>query len=70
MESLIGVTILVTLAAVILSLAWGDDADSPLGDGMILGCLLLAFPLWPITMPLWLLYLVKRHNDQKSWRSR
>ncbi len=37
---------------------------------MIHGCLLLAFPLWPITMPLWLLYLVKRHNDQKTWRSR
>ncbi len=48
----------------------GRRRDSPMGDGMILGCLLLAFPLWPITMPLWLLYLVKRHNDQKSWRSR
>jgi hypothetical protein len=45
-----------------------EDADAPMGDGMIIGCLVLAVPLWPITMPLWLLYLVKRHADQRRFR--
>lgn len=65
MEALIVLTLVVTLAAVALSFAWVDDADSAQGDGMIIGCLILAVPLWPITMPLWLLYLIKRHADQR-----
>ena len=56
------------IAALVLSFAWVEDADAPMGDGMIIGCLLLAVPLWPFTMPLWLLYLVKRHADQRRFR--
>jgi hypothetical protein len=51
------------IVAITLSFAFGEDADSPLGDGMILGLLVLAIPLWPITMPLWAIYVVKRHRD-------
>jgi hypothetical protein len=68
MEGIIVATGLVTLVAEILSFVWASDADSPLGDGMALGCLLMAVPLWPITMPLWLLYLIKRHADQRHYR--
>jgi hypothetical protein len=70
MEGLFWLTMGATILAVALSFAWGQDADSPMGDGMILGCLLLAFPLWPITMPLWLLYLIKRHADLDQMRRR
>ena len=68
MGSLLLLLIVITAAAVILSFVWGEDADSASGDGMILGCLLLAVPLWPISMPLWLLYLIKRHHDQRAYR--
>jgi hypothetical protein len=68
MEAIVAVTAVVTIAALILSFVWVEDADAPMGDGMIIGCLVLAVPLWPITMPLWLLYLVKRHADQGRFR--
>lgn len=55
--------IVIPAAAVVASLAFSEDADSPSGDGMILGCLLLAVPLWPITMSFWLWYVAKRHVD-------
>lgn len=57
--------IVIPAAAVIASFALGGDADSPLGDGMVLGCLLLAVPLWPLTMSFWLCYLLKRHTDAR-----
>ena len=61
-------------AIVLWSLGWAalavigsfrnvGDAASPQGDGMILGLLLLAVPLWPITMPLWALYVFARHRN-------
>ena len=62
-ELLIAWTANVTIAALVASFAYSSDADSPAGDGMILGCLLLAVPLWPITMPFWLWYIVARHRD-------
>jgi hypothetical protein len=68
MDAIVAVTAVVTIAALILSFVWVEDADAPMGDGMIIGCLVLAVPLWPITMPLWLLYLVKRHADQRRFR--
>ena len=55
--------VVIPATAVIASFALGGDADSPLGDGMILGCLLLAVPLWPLTMSFWLLYVLKRRWD-------
>lgn len=58
--------IVVPVAAVVASLALSGDADSPSGDGMILGCLLLAVPLWPLTMSFWLWYVLKRHFDATS----
>ena len=61
MEGLVALTAIVTIAALILSFVWVEDADAPMGDGMILGCLLLAVPLW-------LLYLIKRHADQRRFR--
>ena len=70
MEGLIWLTILITVIAVVLSFAWSADAASPIGDGMVIGCLLMAVPLWPITMPLWLVYLVKRHADENAFRRR
>ena len=60
--------VIIPAAAVIASFALGGDADSPGGDGMILGCLLLAFPLWPVTMSFWLLYIVMRHSDAAGSR--
>jgi hypothetical protein len=68
MEAIIVLTVFCAIAAVTLSFVWVQDADSPQGDGMILGCLLLAVPLWPITMPLWLLYVIKRHADIGRFR--
>ena len=68
MEAVILVTGLLAIAALVLSFVWVEDADAPMGDGMIIGCLLLAVPLWPISMPLWLLYLVKRHADQRRYQ--
>ena len=53
-------------AAVIASFTLSGDADSAGGDGMILGCLLLAVPFWPLTMSSWLWYLLKRHWDATS----
>jgi hypothetical protein len=64
MEALLVLLGAVVVAAFVLSFVWADDANSSTGDGMILGCLVLAVPLWPITMPLWLLYLIKRHADR------
>jgi hypothetical protein len=58
------------VAAVVASFVWTQDAASPLGDGMILGCLLLAVPLWPVTMPLWLWYVLARHRDEERTRRR
>jgi hypothetical protein len=37
---------------------------------MILGCLLLAVPLWPISMPFWLWYILSRHRDVERMRRR
>ncbi len=68
MEGLIWLTIVITVLAVVLSFAWTEDAASPMGDGMVIGCLLMAVPLWPITMPLWLLYLLKRRADESALR--
>jgi hypothetical protein len=68
MEALLVLLGAVVVAAIVLSFVWVEDADSSMGDGMILGCLVLAVPLWPITMPLWLLYLIKRHADQPRLR--
>jgi hypothetical protein len=70
MEALIWLTIVITVLAVALSFVWSGDAASPMGDGMAIGCLLMAVPLWPITMPLWLLYLLKRHADEIALRRR
>ena len=42
--------LVIPAAAVIASFAFSGDAASSGGDGMILGCLLLAVPLWPLTM--------------------
>ena len=64
MEGIILATIVVTILAIGLSFAWSEDAASASGDGMIMGCLPLAVPLWPITMPRWLLYILKRHADE------
>jgi hypothetical protein len=58
--------IVVPLAAVRASFAFSGDTASSGGDGMILGCFLLAVPLWPLTMSLWLLYVLKRHADITS----
>jgi hypothetical protein len=70
MEALIWLTIVITVVAVVISFVWSTDAASPMGDGMVIGCLLMAVPLWPITMPLWLLYLLKRHADENAFRNR
>jgi hypothetical protein len=43
-----------------------DVADRPGGDGMILGCLLLAVPLRPLTMSFWLRYALERHRHATS----
>lgn len=51
------------IAAVAVSFARSDSAASPMGDGMILGLLLLAVPLWPITLPLWIVYVLTRRRD-------
>lgn len=59
-------TAVMTIAAVIATFAYGGDAASPMGDGMVLGCLLLAVPLWPISMPFWLWYMISRHRDANS----
>jgi hypothetical protein len=58
--------IVIPAAAVITSFAFSGDADSPGGDGMILGCFLLAVPFWPLTMSFWLWYVLKRHWDAPS----
>lgn len=58
------------IVAVSCSFAYGGDADSPLGDGIILGLLLLAVPLWPITMPFWTWYILTRHRDATAERAR
>ena len=39
--------VVIPAVAVIVSFAFCGDADSAGGDGMILGCFLLAVPLWP-----------------------
>lgn len=62
-ELLIIAFIACPIVAFIVSFAYGQDATSPLGDGMILGVLVLAVPLWPISMPLWTLYILSRHRD-------
>lgn len=54
------------IVAITVSFRYGQDAASPMGDGMILGVLVLAVPLWPITMPLWTLYILSRHRDAVS----
>lgn len=51
------------IVAITVSFLYGRDAASPMGDGMILGVLVLAVPLWPITMPLWTVYILSRHRD-------
>lgn len=33
---------------------------------MILGCFLLAVPLWPLAMSVWLWYVMKRQLDATS----
>ena len=58
--------VVIPAAAVIASLALSADADSSGGDGMVLGCLLLAVPFWPLTMSFWLFYVLKRHADAPS----
>jgi len=58
--------VVIPAAAVIASFAFSGDADSAGGDGMILGCVLLAVPLWPLTMSFWLFYVLKRHADTTS----
>lgn len=63
MELVILLYIACPIVAISVSFAYGADADSPLGDGMILGLLLLAVPLWPLTMPLWTWYILSRHRD-------
>ena len=68
MELLILAFIACPIVAVTLSFAYTKDAASPMGDGMILGFLLLAVPLWPITMPLWALYILTRHRDLEEER--
>ena len=55
--------IVLPIAAVAVSFARSDGAASPTGDGMILGVLLLAVPLWPITLPLWILYVLTRRRE-------
>jgi hypothetical protein len=60
--------VVIPAAAVLASFAFSGDADSSLGDGMILGCLLLAFPLWPLTRTIWLFYVLKRHSDTAGLR--
>ena len=42
--------VVIPAAAVIASFTLSGDADSAGGDGMVLGCLLIAVPLWPLTM--------------------
>jgi hypothetical protein len=56
-------TAFLTIAAVVASFAFSPDAASPTGDGMILGCLRLSVPPWPITMPFWPWYVVARLRD-------
>jgi len=63
MELLILAFIACPIVGVTVSLAYSQDAASPLGDGIILGFLVMAVPLWPITMPLWVLYIWSRHRD-------
>lgn len=67
-ELVIAVYILCPIVAITVSFAFGQDAASPLGDGMILGVLVLAVPLWPITMPLWTLYILSRHRNAVAER--
>ena len=55
-----------TLAAVVLTFVYAMDAASAMGDGMILAILVLAWPLWPISMPFWVLYLLGRHRDARA----
>ena len=58
--------VVIPAAAVVASFAFSGDADSARGDGMILGCFLLAVPFWPLTMSFWLWYVLKRHWDATS----
>lgn len=64
MEALLVLFIALPIAAVAVSFACSDTAASPMGDGLVLGLLLLAVPLWPITLPLWIVYVVTRRRDQ------
>lgn len=66
MELVILLYIVPAIVAVSVSFAYGGDADSPLGDGMILGLLVLAVPLWPISMSFWTWYILTRHRDATS----
>ncbi len=59
---ILGYVVLPTLA-IGASFAFTGDAQSPMGDGMILGLLILAVAVWPITMSFWLFYVVTRHRD-------
>lgn len=63
MELLILAFVACPIVAIALSFAFSADADSSMGDGMILGVLVLAVPLWPISMPMWILYLLVRHRN-------
>jgi hypothetical protein len=67
-ELLLAWTAIFTIAALVASFAFSGDADSPTGDGMILGCLLFAVPLWSVTMPFWLWYMLARHRDVERIR--
>jgi hypothetical protein len=55
--------VVLPVAAIIATIHFADEADSPTGDGFILGCLLAAFPFWPLTMSYWLWYMLSRHRE-------
>lgn len=66
MEVILALGVVLVVTAIVLTFARSDEADSPMGDAMILGIILLAVPLWPITLPLWILYLLVREPGERS----
>lgn len=66
MEVIVALGVALVVTAIVLTFVRSDQADSPMGDAMILGFILMAVPLWPITLPLWILYLLVREPGERS----